>query len=126
MKSDLPVRWFRRRRKERQEFLVNVSQSCVVFQQRFIDLGEALQNCGVRRNSFAQFDKRPNNIDVDSRSPDRSVASPGHQCSPFNGVPARRIHRDGTFASEYICCLERAVFGECPWAIFPVLAAPRL
>ena len=67
--------------------------------QRFIDLGEALQNCGVRGNSFAQFDKRPNNINA---------------------------HRDGTFASEYICCLERAVFGECPWAIFPVLAAPRL
>ena len=90
MKSDLPARWFRRRRKERQEFLVNVSQSCVVFQQRFIDLGEALQNCGVRRNSFAQFDKRPNNINA---------------------------HCNGAIASQDVGGLECAVFGKGPWPV---------
>src|SRR5205807_1836483 len=40
----------------------------------------------------AHFEKRSNDKDGDSRSPDRSVASPGDQCSPSNGVPARRIH----------------------------------
>ena len=99
MKSDLPTRWFRQRRKKRQELLVNISQSRVVFQQRFIDFCQAFQDRGVCRDFFAYFDKGADDVDA---------------------------HRDGTFASEYICCLKGAVFGKCPRAIFPVLAAPRL
>jgi hypothetical protein len=125
MKSDLPARWFRRRRKERQEFLVNVSQSRVVFQQRLIDLGKLLQNRRIRRQFFPLLDKRANDIDADSRSPDRSVASPGHQCSPSNGVPARRIHRDGTFASQDVGGLECAVFGKGPWPVSLTSALSR-
>jgi len=33
----------------------------------------------------------PSTFNIDSRSPDRSVASPGDQCSPSDGFPARRI-----------------------------------
>ena len=123
--QNLPARWFRRRRKERQQFLVNVSQGGVVFQQRLIDLGKLLQNRRIRGNSFAQFDKRANDIDVDSRSPDRSVASPGHQCSPFNGVPARRIHCNGAIASQDVGGLECAVFGKGPWPVSLTSALSR-
>jgi hypothetical protein len=53
MKSDLPARRFRRRSKKRKQFLVNVSQSAIVFQQGFIDFGEALEYCRIRGNLFA-------------------------------------------------------------------------
>jgi hypothetical protein len=43
MKADLPARKFRRRREKRQQFLVDVAQGCVVFQQRLIDFCQALQ-----------------------------------------------------------------------------------
>ena len=167
MKSDLPTRWFRRRRKERQELLINVSQRRVVFLESYQGYGRGsgvaaiphrwwiaivlaallskvvLSSVPKTRSLFLRIsiffiaysvadaiylyaEAAWQNMVGSYLDLLWSVASPGHQCSPFNGVPARRIHRDGTFASEYICCLERAVFGECPWAIFPVLAAPRL
>src|SRR4029077_4144663 len=90
MKSDLPARRFRRRSKKREEFLVNVPQSRVVFQQRFIDLGETFQNRGVARNSVAQFDKSPDDVNT---------------------------HCDGTGATQNVGDLKRAAFGNGPWPV---------
>ena len=59
---------------------------------------------------------------VDSRSPDRSVASPCDLCSPSNGVPARRIHLNCPLAVQDICSHQSAVFGESIRAIFSVPA----
>jgi hypothetical protein len=79
MKSNLPARRFRRRSKKRKQFLVNVSQSGIVFQEVLIDFGEAPQNCRIRRQFFPLLDKRPNHpfgfaqgrLRRSSRSPDR-------------------------------------------------------
>src|ERR1700746_3017817 len=93
MKSDLPARRFRRRREKGQKFLVNLSQSGVVFQQRFIDLSEALQNRRVRREFLTLLDECADNVDA---------------------------HRNGAIATQYVCGLESTVFGEHPWAITDV------
>ena len=51
--------------------------------------------------------------EIDSRSPDRSVASPFDQCSAPGGVPARRIHLNGAWAVQDICGHQCTVFCEC-------------
>jgi hypothetical protein len=58
--------------------------------------GELAGQFRVREKHLAQAHKCAHDGDVDSRSPDRSVASPCDQCSPSNGVPARRIDLHGS------------------------------
>jgi hypothetical protein len=47
----------RRRLQQREEFLAEVAQGGVVEEQRFVDLGEALEDGGVGGGGFALFDE---------------------------------------------------------------------
>ena len=72
---------------------------CCREDQCLINLSQTLQNRGISRDFFSQFDKGPDHVNA---------------------------HRNGMIASQYVCDLKRAMLGEYPWAVFSMLAPAPL
>ena len=77
---------------------------------------------GVPRSASRIFAKARTTKMLTRGLPRRSVASPCDQCSPSNGVPARRIHLNSACAVQNVGSHQRPVFREGVWQIFYVLA----
>ena len=97
--SNLASGRFRRWRKKRQKFLVNIAKCGVMFEQHRIDFRKPLQNRTIRGELLALLDERTNDINA---------------------------HGDSAIAPQDVCSLQRPVFGECPRAIFPITTTPEL
>ena len=109
LKPDFPlwrIRWQRRRVQDLHEILKDVDDGCFVrvepAGELFLQCFELFRQLARAKQRLAHFYESTDDKHVDSRSPDRSVASPCDQCSPSNGVPARRIHLDRARAAKNI------------------------
>jgi hypothetical protein len=60
----LVARGIRRRRQKRSQLLVDVAQGAIVQKQRFVDLGQTLQDCGIRGDFLPQLDKRADDVNA--------------------------------------------------------------
>ena len=119
LKPDFPsrrIRWGRRRVQDLHEILKDVDDGCFVrvepAGELFLQCFELFRQLARAKQRLAHFYESTDHKHVDSRSPDRSVASPCDQCSPSNGVPARRIHLNCPLAVQDTCSHQSAVFGE--------------
>ena len=85
-------------REERAQFLIEIAQGGIMEEERVINLGETFQKGAVRSQFVAGFYECTDDIETDSRSSRTLARFPSGQCSPSNGVPARRIHLHGSSA----------------------------